>query len=385
MLTNTQIDELKDIRRELHTIPEISGAEKKTAAYIKEKLRETGADEIKDQIGGQGIIAVYKGSESDQGKTLMIRAELDALAIDEQNEIPYKSATKNRMHACGHDGHMAIVLGVGIWLKENRPAKGRVILLFQPSEETGEGAGRMMENSEFKKIKIDRGIALHNLPGYKKNTIYIRSNSFALASVGVKIRFLGKSSHAAFPREGINPSAIIAKLIEEFEEIKTKIAKGDQFQVLTITYIKVGEPAFGINPGTGEVGITIRAETDEAIDQLYSKVEQIIHDIRSHFGGDVEYEKKEPFAATVNDQEGVDQLKKVAETVGVNVETLEKPIAWSEDFGEFRKKCSITLFGLGAGEDIPSLHSEQYDFDDDLISTGVSVFCKWIKEELNGP
>ena len=384
MLESEQIAELKSVRQKLHSMPEISGSEKKTAEYISEQLKNTGADRVLEGVGGHGVIAFFDGDQPEAGKTVMIRAELDALAIDEDNDFGYSSQNTGRMHACGHDGHMAIVLGVARWLKENRPEKGRILLLFQSAEETGEGAGQMLNDPAFAKLEIDRGIALHNLPGYKKNTIYIRSKTFALASVGIRILFRGRSSHAAYPEQGINPSAAISKLIQELEKIMNNLAAGSKFRVLTITYIKVGEPAFGINPGYGELGVTIRAETDKSIDRLAADVEDAIERVRGSFKGDIKAEKKEPFAATVNDEAGVEQLQAAAEKLSMDIEKLDRPIAWSEDFGKFRKKCPITLFGLGSGEQTPPLHSENYDFDDDLIPAGVSIFCEWIKEQTNG-
>ena len=384
MLHSNQITELKRVRQKLHSMPEISGSEKKTAAYISEKLKEAGADRILEGLGGHGIIAFFDGDQPNAGKTVMIRAELDGLAIDEGNDFEYHSENPGRMHACGHDGHMAIVLGVARWLNDNRPEKGRVLLLFQSAEETGEGAGQMLSDPAFEKLEIDRAIALHNLPGYKKHSIYIRNKTFALASVGIKISFSGTSSHAAYPEQGINPSVAISELIQELEKIKTKLDADDKFRVLTITYIKVGEHAFGVSPGYGEMGITIRAEMDTTIDRLIIDVEQAINRVKKSFKGSIDYEKKEPFAATVNDKTGVEQLQSVAEHLNMELEKLDSPIAWSEDFGQFRKKCPITLFGLGAGAQTPPLHSEQYDFDDELIPTGVSIFCEWIKKQMNG-
>lgn len=384
MLHSNQITELKRVRQKLHSMPELSGSEKKTADYIVKKLKEAEADRILKGVGGHGIIAFFDGDQPDAGKTVMIRAELDGLAIDEGNDFDYSSENPGRMHACGHDGHMAIVLGVARWLNDNRPEKGRVLLLFQSAEETGEGAGQMLSDPAFEKLEIDRAIALHNLPGYKKHSIYIRNKTFALASVGIKISFSGTSSHAAYPEQGINPSVAISELIQELEKIKTKLDADDKFRVLTITYIKVGEHAFGVSPGYGEMGITIRAEMDTTIDRLIIDVEQAINRVKKSFKGSIDYEKKEPFAATVNDKTGVEQLQSVAEHLNMELEKLDSPIAWSEDFGQFRKKCPITLFGLGAGAQTPPLHSEQYDFDDELIPTGVSIFCEWIKKQMNG-
>ncbi|REL29110.1 amidohydrolase [Rhodohalobacter sp. SW132] len=383
MLSEQTLKKLIRYRHELHAIPEISHKEEKTAAYIKEKLEQTDPDSIIDEIGGHGLVAIYNGTDPENGPVLMIRAELDALAIEEQNEVSYKSEHTGRMHACGHDGHMAIVLGVAEWLRDHRPEKGKVMLLFQPAEETGEGAERMLSDPKFKEFHFDRGFALHNLPGYKKNTVYIRSKTFALASVGIKITLSGKSSHAAFPEEGINPSAALAELVNKLCEIQKKLSSSDDTRVLTITYLKVGEPAFGINPGQGEAGVTIRAETDDKAKQLYERVVKTIEEINNRFECEITHEESEPFAATVNDEDGVEKLKQVAKKQSINIEELDEPIRWSEDFGSFRKNGPITLFGLGAGEKHETLHSETYDFNDDLIACGAKTFCEWIKSELN--
>jgi amidohydrolase len=288
------------------------------------------------------------------------------------------------MHACGHDGHMAMVLGVGKWLKESRPETGRVILLFQPAEETGEGAALMMQDERFKELDIDRAVALHNLPGYTKNSVFIKENTFASASVGLEVQFRGKSSHAAYPDEGENPALAISTLVKALEDVKEKALSHKAFRILTVTYIKLGEPAFGINPGQGEIGITVRAETDEGMEEIITDVKSIIDEIRREFDGDINVERREPFSAAVNDEEGVAVIASAAEELDIPVEKLEDPFAWSEDFGDFRKKCPITLFGLGAGKETPALHSEVYNFDDGLIPVGTALFCEFINQINHG-
>ena len=380
MLSSSQVKEIQKIRQILHKYPELSGHESETAKFIRGYLERFGADEIIDGIGGDGILGIFEGKNSEKGKTLMVRAELDALAILEQGELPYKSENVGVMHACGHDGHMAMVLGVGKWLQNNQPENGRVLLLFQPAEETGRGSGAMLEDPAFKSLEIDRAIALHNLPGYEKNVVFLKTGTFASASIGLKIQFHGQSSHAAYPRQGVNPSMAISKLVQTLEEVKNKALSHDKFRVLTVTYIKVGEPAFGINPGRGEMGVTVRAETDAGITDLIEDVEEKIKAVKKSFEGNISIKKKEPFSATINDEYGANRIKTVADCLDTEVRQLEHPFAWSEDFGEFRKKCPITLFGLGSGTDVPALHSETYDFDDELIPTGTALFCEWIKQ-----
>lgn len=379
-MTDIQIKEIEKIRQTLHKYPELSGSETDTASFIKGYLERFGADEIITRLGGNGLLGIYNGKAPDDGKTLMIRAELDALAIREQSDLSYKSENEGVMHACGHDGHMAMVLGVAKWLKVHRPDRGRVILLFQPAEETGLGAGAILKDDVFEGISIDRGIAIHNLPGYKKNTVFIKQDTIASASVGMKIEFHGQSSHAGYPGEGVNPALSIAELVQKLERLKKRARQHDKFRVLTITYIKLGEPAFGINPGLGEMGVTVRAETDDGMAEMVDKVKYELSSAEQSFEGNISIEQREPFSAVINDAEGVNMLSSITESLDVETRILDAPFAWSEDFGEFRKKCPITLFGLGAGENVPALHSENYNFDDELIPVGTALFCEWIKQ-----
>jgi len=384
MLTDNQVKEITKIRQTLHKYPELSGAESDTASFIKGYLERFDADEVISGIGGAGLLGIFNGKDPGAGKTLMIRAELDALAIRETSELPYTSENEGVMHACGHDGHMAMVLGVAKWLKNNRPKTGRVILLFQPAEETGLGAGAMLDDERFKDMHIDRAVALHNLPGYKKNSVYIKEDTFASASVGLKISFRGQSSHAAYPHEGINPALAVSGFIQKLETVKESARLHDRFRVLTVTYIKLGEPAFGINPGLCEMGVTVRAETDDGITEMIDSVNRELTDVNKTFEGDVSIENREPFSAVVNDTEGVLLLSSITEALDIECVNLQQPFAWSEDFGEFRKKCPITLFGLGAGEEFPALHSEIYNFEDDLIPVGTALFCEYVNRFNNG-
>jgi len=382
LITDELVKCVTELRHKLHRIPEASGEENKTAQLIEKELRKTKPDQLITGIGGHGIAAIYKGKNSGRGINLMIRCELDGLKISEDTELEYQSNHENRMHACGHDGHMAIVTGLAKLLNQQKPITGTVTLLYQPAEETGEGAEKVLNDPKFRKLEIDRAAALHNLPGFKKNTIYIRSETFAAASVGFKISLKGKSSHAAYPEQGINPSVDIAKVVESVGQINSLNQNDNRLSVATITYIKLGEEAFGISPGTGEVGVTLRAETDELLDSMKTKLTDDLNSIKKMFKGDLSWELTEPFAATINDREGVQQFISAVEDI-VKIQKLDRPFPWSEDFGVFRKKCPITLFGIGAGNNSMPLHSEKYDFDDSLIPVGIRVFAALIDFHLN--
>lgn len=377
--TNIDIESLIDFRKTLHAYPEISGEEPETAARIAEKLKNCGADELHTGVGGTGVLALFKASNK-ADKTILFRAELDGLSITEETGLPYQSKYNGRMHACGHDGHMTILIGLAQSLEKHRPENTNVYLLFQPAEETGEGAAQVLEDPVFKKIEPDYAFALHNLPGFKENSVLIKKGPFAAASVGLDIRFKGRFSHAAYPEQGINPAEALGIFLRELQKAREDFRKSEEFNKMTVTFIQMGEPAFGISPGTARLGVTVRAATDDEMENGVNQVLKAIEISQQHFGGEISHKKAEPFAATVNDEAGTEIVKKAANKAGVECTTIEQPISWSEDFGEFRKKCPITLFGLGTGKDYTPLHSEKYDFNDKLIGTGVALFKEIIRQ-----
>lgn len=372
--------ELTKLRKRLHKNPELSGSESATASIIKKELEFCKPDEILENLGGSGIAASFKAKYGSTKKSLIFRAELDAIAVEEETNLPYSSANPGVMHGCGHDGHMTILVGLARELKKKRPENVNVHLLFQPAEETGKGAENVLVDKRFKQLNPGHAFALHNLPGYKEGLIYIKDGTFAAASTGIEISFQGSYSHAAYPEQGKNPALIVAELISEIEHRLADFKQADELNKIVCTFIRMGEPAFGISPGKATVGYTIRSATDEGLKSGVQKIEHLIKKAAESFSGDITYRSVEPFRATVNSTEGVQIVKAAAEECSIEVQSLEKSFPWSEDFGQFRDACPITIFGLGAGEHVPPLHSETYDFNDKLISTGVTVFSEIIEQ-----
>jgi amidohydrolase len=369
-------ENLISLRKELHRYPELSGNEKATAARIVKELETCNPDEIIEGVGGSGVIAKFSSGSGRAETSILFRAELDAIAVDEETGLDHQSKQKGVMHGCGHDGHMAILIGLAYHLKQKKYENLDIYLLFQPSEETGEGAGRVLADDRFQNLQINHAFALHNLPGFKENSVQIKEGVFAAASVGVDLKFKGRSSHAAYPEQGLNPSACIAEFIMLVNQKLEGFRDKNPLNKAVNTYIRLGEPAFGINPGTGELGFTLRSPSDDDLDDAVQLVHETGKLMGNKFEGSVEIKTVEPFAATINSGEGVQLAKEAAQLEGIDVEELNEPFPWSEDFGEFRKKCPITIFGLGAGEKSASLHSEKYDFNDALIPVGVRLFKK---------
>lgn len=370
---------LQKLRRDLHRLPDLSGREEATSRRMIKELENFNPDDLKKEIGGTGVLASFLADGNSIEKQILFRAELDAVAIDEETGLPYSSENRGVMHACGHDGHMAILIGLAAWLEQNRPENIHVHLLFQPAEETGEGASNVLADPAFKNLSIDHAFALHNLPGYTEKSIYTKKGPFACASTGVEITIKGSYSHAAYPGQGLNPARTVAGLIQHIETGLEPFKKRDELNNVVATYIKMGEPAFGISPGKAVIGYTLRSSTDDGLQTGLDVLEKIIDAENNSFEGKITRRYAEPFSATINSGEGVDIVKSAASKAGVNIEELKNPFPWSEDFGEFRKKCPITIFGLGAGKKISALHSETYDFNDALIPVGVKLFSEIVE------
>jgi len=225
----------------LHKYPELSNDEYNTSERIISFIKEYNPDEI-IRLGDTGVLFVFKGNEN--GKTLLFRSELDALPIKELTEVDYKSVNNNISHACGHDGHMAILAGLAQNISNDRPTKGKVYLLFQPAEEVEQGARDVLENSKFKTINPDYLFALHNVPGFKKHRIILKKGSFASGSKGMTVKLMGKTTHAAEPQNGISPANAISQIINKLHSLRENKTLFIDFTLLTIIHIQLGEISF---------------------------------------------------------------------------------------------------------------------------------------------
>lgn len=372
--------ELIELRHHLHSIAEVSGKEAHTADFIVAQLNDCNPDGVMTDVGGHGVIARFMGKEN--GPTILLRCELDALPIAEENELKYQSKNKGTGHKCGHDGHMAILMGVAKQLSAERPEKGEVILLFQPAEETGAGAKRVLEDDQFADISPDYVFALHNVPGFKKHQIILKKGVFAAASVGLIARFKGETAHAAHPEKGKSPVLAVAQLIQSLSAMPQFYAPLEKATKVTVIQSHIGEKAFGTSPGYGEVMATLRTYEDALLENLKTRAQTLVKTIANTYDLELETEWVESFPATVNEEGAIDIIKSSAESNDIAILEKEEPFSWSEDFGHFTAEYEGALFGLGAGTDHPALHAGNYDFPDDIIETGVSVFSAIIKRIL---
>jgi len=347
---------------------------------LTDELRSVGVTDLVPDLGGHGLAAVIAGERG--GSTVLLRADMDALPIAEHLEIEYGSTTEGIAHKCGHDGHMTMAVGVAGRLVRNPPAVGRVVVLFQPAEETGEGAARVLADPAFEPLRPDVALAVHNLPGFGLGEVIVRSGPFACASRGLVAEFKGATSHAAEPERGRSPALAVAQLIESWSAARQLLTGLADSVHATVIHAAVGRPAFGTSPGDGRVMATLRATSDDAIDEFERHLRRMATGAASAWGLEVELGDAEPFPATHNDAGVVHEVLEAARTCSLDVVEPERPFSWSEDFGHFGKVCPAALVGLGAGRETPDLHHPRYDFPDALLPIGIDLVETVIRRAL---
>ncbi|MGB0854415.1 MAG: amidohydrolase [Pikeienuella sp.] len=383
MLTNSDLIELTEFRRALHRRPEISGEESETAKTIAAALKSLAPTRVLTGLGGHGVAAVFDSGQS--GPTVLFRAELDALPIAESNDvIAWPSEIAGKSHACGHDGHMTMLLALGRLISRKPVAKGRIVLMFQPAEEDGSGAKAVVADPAFEAVKPDWAFAIHNEPGIPFGFVATRIGLINCASLGLKVSLSGKTAHAADPQDGISPALAVAKLIPALDALGHGEGgpRNDSFRLVTITHANIGEPTFGIAPGEAEVFATLRTAADASIESLEAEARELAISVAQEFGLTVRLEVHDHFAASVNDAEAYAVAARAMDAIGVPHGEDGVPMRASEDFGVFGWNAKAAMLCLGPGEEHAALHNPDYDFPDDLIPIGVSVFDRIARDLL---
>ncbi len=377
--TNRDTDDLIRMRHELHRYPEISGQEHETARRVVGFMQADRPDQILTGLGGAGVAALFRGQEP--GPTVVLRCELDGLPIAELSQLEYRSQNPGRGHLCGHDGHMSVLLAMARLLGRQRPKRGRVMLLFQPAEETGAGAAAVIRELQRLDLMPDMALALHNVPGLAIGQALLRPGPVNCASRGMEITLQGRSSHASNPEDGIAPTAAIAHLLDQLPALGMKTpppagaALGDDFALLTVTHCQIGTQNFGIAPDHAALWVTLRSIGDAGMAQLVSRAEACVHQAADRDGLRANITYHETFSGCVNDPEMTKVLNLALSESGQQVCDMQGPMRWSEDFGQFALHgVKTAMFFPGSGREQPQLHNPDYDFPDEMILDCAAVF-----------
>jgi amidohydrolase len=366
------IAELTALRRDLHRSPEISGEEEKTARRIAEWLRGCDADAMLTGVGGYGVAGIFDSGKP--GPAILFRCELDGLPIHETASPPWRSVVSGKGHMCGHDGHMAIVCGLAKRLQAIGPEKGRVVLLFQPAEETGAGARAVVDDPRFEEIRPDFAFGLHNLPGLPLGHVGVKEGPFCFASEGMAIHLRGWTSHAAHPEDGRSPAAAMIDLVDRLPRLPQVVGMEEGAALVTLSHARLGECAFGIAPGEALIMATLRSVEDGLQERLMASAEDLARKTAKSGGLEISIARSERFASCANDARATEIVRDACTATGTPFSECGRPFRWSEDFGVFGSVAPSAFFVLGAGEDCPQLHNPDYDFPDVLIEPGLALF-----------
>ncbi|TXR50386.1 M20 aminoacylase family protein [Phyllobacterium endophyticum] len=379
-LIDRYADELTAIRRDLHAHPELGFEEVRTSRLVAEKLATWGI-EVHCSIGQTGVVGVLKG-RSDKGRSIGLRADMDALPMDEATDLPYRSTIPNRFHGCGHDGHTTILLGAARYLAETRNFSGTVVFIFQPAEEGLGGARAMLADRLFERFPCDEIYALHNSPYLEPGQVSIRPGVAAAGADFFDISIKGRGSHGAEPEESRDPIVVATALAQALQSIVSRNLHPSEPAVLSITQIQAGS-AYNIIPEYATLAGTIRAFTDETRDKIRDRIRSIAAGMAMSFDVEITVDIRDIFTVLENSEEHAIALADVArEVVGEDkVLTAPRPSMGSEDFADMLRAVPGAYWSLGHGGDVP-LHNSGFIFDDAILSTGASLFARLVEKRL---
>ena len=376
-------DELTAWRRHLHMNPELAYEEVETAAFVTERLRAIGVDEVHEGIGKTGVVAVIKAGKGE--RRIGLRADMDALSITEASGVAHASTRPGKMHACGHDGHTTMLLGAAKYLAETRNFDGTVYLVFQPAEEGRAGAKAMMDDGLFERFPVSDIYGLHNWPAMPVGTFAMCAGPAMAASDEFKITIKGRGCHAAMPHVGLDPVTVAAQIVIGLQTIVSRETDPLDNAVLSVTQIHAGD-AFNVVPEQAVLAGTVRTFKAPTRDRIEQRMREVATGITQSFGLEAVFHYRRGYPPTVNHaREAAIGADVAALVVGTDkVERAPAPVMGAEDFAFMLEAVpgSYIWMGSGDGETSALLHSPSYDFNDEALPIGVSYWAKLVETRL---
>ncbi|MER9960913.1 M20 family metallopeptidase [Mesorhizobium sp. M0045] len=366
--------ELAAVRQHLHAHPELSFQEHETAAYVAERLEGWGY-EVTRNVGGLGVVGrLRQGS----GRSIAIRADMDALPITEATNLPYASQASGKMHACGHDGHTTMLLGAAEYLARTRHFNGTVNLIFQPAEEAGKGSGAqaMIADGLFERFPCDAIFGLHNHPGAPTGSFLMRAGPLMAASDTVTIKIIGRGGHASRPHLTVDPIVAAANIVMTLQTVVSRNVNPIETAVVTVGTIH-GGTASNVIPEHAEITLSVRSFSAEIRDTLEQRIRSIAALVAQAHGATVEIDYERGYPVVINSEGETSFATDVAvELVGQDKVSVCPLIPGSEDFSYFLAHKPGCFLRLGNGEDSAILHSSKYDFNDRNLTVGAALWAR---------
>ncbi len=374
-------DEVTGWRRQIHQTPELGYDVVRTAAFVADKLREFGCDDVVTGIGRTGVVGIIKGRLGD-GRTVGLRADMDALPISESTGKPYASTISGKMHACGHDGHTAMLLGGAKYLAETRNFAGSVAVIFQPAEEGGAGGKAMVNDGMMERFGIGQVFGMHNLPGLPVGQFATKPGPIMAATAEFKISIKGRGGHAAMPHTAVDPIVIGSQLVNALQTIASRSADPVEAVVVSVTKFHGGE-AYNVIPETAELGGTVRTLKQEIATLARQRMQAICDGIGQASGATITLSYSPNYPVTFNHPEETVFASDVAATIAgdAQVHRSMPPVMGGEDFSYMLEARPGAFIFIGNG-DTANLHHPAYDFNDEAIPHGVSYWVKLAETAL---
>ena len=373
-------NEMKTWRQHLHANPELQFDCYETSSFVINLLKEFGVDEIHEGIAITGLVAIINGKKN--GKTIGLRADMDALPLQEELNNDYKSKKDGVMHACGHDGHTTILLGAAKYLCDTRNFSGRVALIFQPAEENGGGAQVMCKEGIMNSFSIDQVYGIHNAPGIPLGTFKTNASTIFAAADDFTINIVGNGGHGAYPDQTIDPVMIATQVSQAIQSISSRNLPALEPVVISITQIHSGT-THNIIPEKAYINGTVRTLNNISQKTVVKRMEEICRGYSLAFGGEVFLDYQYGYPATVNHKNEAEFAAEVAKEISgqENVDCNAKPDMGAEDFSFMLQERPGAFLNVGQGQG-PGVHNAKYDFNDDLSPIGASCFVKLIERAL---
>jgi hippurate hydrolase len=377
------------IRRDIHAHPELCFQEVRTANVVAQALESWGI-EVHRGLGTTGVVGTIRHGSS--VRAIGLRADMDALPMTEHNQFPHASVHPGKMHACGHDGHTAMLLAAAKHLSQHRNFDGTVHFVFQPAEEGGGGAREMIKEGLLEKFPMQAMFGMHNWPGMKAGQFAVCDGPMMASSNEFHIKIIGKGSHAALPHNGIDPVPVACQMVQAFQTIITRNKRPIDAAVISVTMIHAGE-ATNVVPDHAVVQGTVRTFTIEMLDMIERRMNEIAQHTTAAFGATVEFQFKRNYPPTINHETEVSFLREVMkDVVGEENTFVFEPTMGAEDFSYFLQKVPGAYFVIGNGDGdhrTPghgmgpcTLHNPNYDFNDELIGPGGSLWVRLVERRL---
>ncbi|MCT4657062.1 MAG: M20 family metallopeptidase [Cohaesibacter sp.] len=374
--------EIAEIRQDLHQHPELQYDVHRTAAKVTEHLQSFGITDITTGIGQTGVVAVIEGKTNTSGKVIGLRADMDALPLQETSGKPHASVIDGKMHACGHDGHTSMLLGAAKYLAETRNFDGKVVLIFQPAEEGGGGAKAMIDDGMMERWAIDEVYGMHNWPGMEVGDFCIRSGPLMASADRIRIEVEGKGCHAAKPHQGIDTIVVLSAIVQAVQTIASRNVDPQKSIVVSLCKIEAGFTD-NVVPQTGSILGTVRTLDPAIRDMAEQRLTEIVEKTAEVYGAKAKLIYSRDYPVTVNH----DEPSKRAATIARDIVGADKvsedmvPSMGSEDFSFMLEARPGAFIFIGNG-DSAALHHPDYDFNDDLIPIGASYWIKLIETSL---